>query len=427
MPSMKPLRLFALLSLVAATTATVHAAPSQTTLIAQQAAHEQDNDPVGHAREGSVAPPGHARPPFRIHGGRAIAPVTVTPQAVTAPNTTRTPANVRHAYGFDQIANQGAGQTIAIVDAYDHPNIEADLSSFSQAFNLPACVSSTGCFKKLYAAGTQPAVDSGWALEIALDVQWAHAIAPQARLLLVEAKSSSMNDLMAAVDIAVQNGASVVSMSFGGPEFSGQSYYDSHFAIAGVTFVASSGDAGHGVEYPAASRRVVSAGGTTLNADAYGNYVGETAWNGSGGGVSKYSSEPNGQTYWPLPYAGSRGIPDVAFNSDPASGVPVYTSVPYNGQTGWFQMGGTSAAAPQWAALFAIANAQRVAIGKPRLSSTFDALYAAGKSNYVNFRDTLTGNNGSCGAICQASGGYDYVTGLGSPNVARLIPALVNY
>jgi subtilase family serine protease len=407
--------------------ALAHAVPQQASPVAQQAANEQAQDPVGHAREGMTAPPGHARPPFRIHGAGPIAPVSLDPLAVTAPNTSRTPANIRHAYGFDRIANQGAGQTIAIVDAYDNPNIEADLNSFSQAYGLPSCVSSTGCFKKLYASGTQPAVDGGWSLEIALDVQWAHAIAPQAKLLLVEAKSSSMTDLMAAVDVAVQNGASVVSMSFGGPEFSGQSYYDSHFSAAGVTFVAASGDSGHGVDYPAASRLTVSAGGTTLNSDAYGNYIGESAWNGSGGGVSSYSSEPSGQSYWPLPYANHRGVPDVAYNADPSSGVPVYTSVPYNGQTGWFQMGGTSAAAPQWAALFAIVNSQRVAAGKAKLASAYNALYTVGKSSYANYRDVASGSNGSCGTVCQASGGYDYVTGLGSPNAASLIPALVNY
>ncbi|WP_234484115.1 S53 family peptidase [Noviherbaspirillum pedocola] len=404
-----------------------YALPQQASSVAQQAADEQANDPVGHAREGMTAPPGHARPPFRIHGNGPIAPISATPQAVTAPNTSRTPANVRHTYGFDKIANQGAGQTIAIVDAYDDPNIESDLNSFSQAYGLPSCVSSTGCFTKLYAAGSQPAVDGGWSLEIALDVQWAHAIAPQARILLVEAKSSSMTDLMAAVDVAVKNGASVVSMSFGGPEFSGQSYYDSHFSATGVTFVAASGDSGHGVDYPAASRMTVSAGGTTLNADAYGNYISEAAWNGSGGGVSSYSSEPSGQTYWPLPYASHRGVPDVSYNADPASGVPVYTSVPYNGQTGWFQMGGTSAAAPQWAALFAIVNAQRTAAGKARLASAYNALYTVGKSSYANYRDVTSGSNGSCGAVCQAAGSYDYVTGLGSPNAGSLVPALVNY
>jgi subtilase family serine protease len=427
MPFLKPQAIALALACAFSVIPLAFALPQQASSTANQAAKDQDGDPVGHTREGISAPIGHARPPFKVHGGGPFAPVSTTSQTVTVPSTNKTPANVRHAYGFDQINNQGAGQTIAIIDAYDDPNIESDLAYFSQAFGLPSCSSSTGCFRKLYAAGYQPATDGGWSLEIALDVQWAHAIAPQAKILLVEAKSSSMNDLMAAVDMAVKNGASVVSMSFGGPEFSGQSYYDSHFGASGVTFIAASGDSGHGVEYPAASPRIVSAGGTTLNADAYGNYVGESAWSGSGGGVSAYSSEPSGQTYWPLPYAGHRGVPDVGYNADPSSGVPVYTSVPYNGQTGWFQMGGTSAAAPQWAALFAIANSQRAAIGKPRLSASYNALYSVGKASYTNFKDVTTGSNGSCGAVCQASGGYDYVTGLGSPNAPILVPALVGY
>lgn len=376
---------------------------------------DRSSDEVVPAREGVRAPQGHARPPFHIR-----------PNVTSTSPSGMTPASVRHAYGFDQIANRGAGQTIAIVDAYDHPSIESDLAVFSNAFGLPACTSKNGCFRKIYASGKKPNVDAGWALEMALDVQWAHAIAPDAQIILVEARSSSFTDLMSAVDTAVKNGATVVSMSFGGSEFSGQSNYDYHFNVSGVTFIASSGDSGSGVEYPSSSQYVVAVGGTTLNADTDGNYIGETAWSGSGGGLSSYEVEPAGQTAWPLPYAGRRGTPDVAYNANPSTGFAVYSSVTYQNQSGWFTVGGTSAGAPQWAGLVAIANSLRAANGKSRLNATYNTLYNAGKSNYSNYFDTTTGANGTCGSICSAGGGYDYVTGLGSPVASSLIPALVS-
>jgi subtilase family serine protease len=378
-------------------------------------AYAQTNSHVPY-KEGNRPEAGHARPPFHLN-----------PNVTNSTVSGKTPALIRHAYGFDLVSNQGAGQTIAIVDAYDHPAIESDLNVFSNKFGLAACTTANGCFKKIYAAGTKPAADSGWALEIALDVEWAHAIAPQAKVMLVEAASSSFSDLMNAVDVAVRNGATVVSMSFGGNEFSSETVFDAHFKTAGVTFVASSGDSGHGVEYPAASQYVMSVGGTTLNIDTYGNYLGEAAWSGSGGGLSSYEAETGGQSTWPLPYAGKRGAPDVAYDGNPSTGFAVYDSVTYNNQSGWFQIGGTSAGAPQWAALVAIANSVRRASGKANLSSTYNAVYSAARSNYTTaVHDVGTGSNGSCGTVCNAGAGYDYVTGLGSPRANVLIPAFSN-
>ncbi|RDJ98377.1 S53 family peptidase [Paraburkholderia lacunae] len=369
--------------------------------------------------EGTRVPEGFARPPFHVdkaHHASATSVVGLTP------------TSIRHAYGFDTIANQGDGMVIAIVDAFDDPKIESDLGVFNSTFSLPACTTANGCFKKIYASSGRLKTDSGWSLEISLDVEWAHAIAPNAKIILVEAASSSFSDLMKAVDVAVNNGASVVSMSFGGVEFSSEGSFDGHFsARSGVTFVASSGDSGNGAEYPAASPYVVSVGGTTLSSDASGNYVSETAWSGSGGGVSAYEPEPSGQAAWPIPYAGHRGIPDVSYNGNPYSGFAVYDSVTYQGQSGWFQVGGTSAGAPQWAALFAIANSIRAAAGKSHLGGTYSRLYTAGLSEYgSDYHDVTTGNNGTCGAICNASGGYDYVTGLGSAQALNLVQALVN-
>ncbi|WP_175947547.1 S53 family peptidase [Burkholderia pyrrocinia] len=383
-------------------------------LLASSVALADGNGPPSYV-EGNRAPKGYARPPFHTK-----------PRASTASISGLTPALTRHAYGFDTIANQGDGMVVAIVDAYDDPKIEADLGVFSNAFSLPACTSSNGCFTKVYARGTRPKTDSGWALEMSLDVEWVHAIAPKAKIMLVEAASASFSDLLAAVDVAVKHGASVVSMSFGGSEFGSETGFDSHFNVAGVTFVASSGDSGTGTEYPAASPYVVAVGGTTLSIDTYGNYVGEAAWSGSGGGVSSVEAEPAGQAGWPVPVAGKRGVPDVSYDANPSSGFAVYDSVTYQGQAGWFQVGGTSAGAPQWSALVAIANSLRAAAGKSRLSGTYDSLYTVGKTAYgSDYHDVTTGSNGSCGSVCSAAGGYDYVTGLGSPQAPALVQALV--
>lgn len=383
-------------------------------LAAPTVALAEGNGPPSYV-EGARPPKGEARPPFHTK-----------PQLNSSQVSGFTPAKVRRAYGFDTLANQGEGMIVAIVDAYDNPKIESDLGVFSKTFSLPPCTTANGCFTKLYASGGKPRGDAGWSLEMALDVEWVHAIAPKARIMLVEAASANFNDLMTAVDVAVQRGASVVSMSFGAGEFSGEKSLDSHFTAPGVTFVASSGDSGSGVEYPAASPYVVSVGGTTLSVDASGNYVGESAWSGSGGGVSGQEPEPWGQSAWPIPVAGSRGVPDVSYNGNPSSGFAVYDSVTYQGRSGWFQVGGTSAGAPQWAALVAIAKSMRAAAGKGRLGGTYDSLYAAGKSAYgSDFHDVTTGANGNCGAICAASGSYDYVTGLGSPQAPALVQALV--
>jgi subtilase family serine protease len=363
-------------------------------------------------------PAGFARPPIHLRGSNA-----------TKGPTGLTPVKTRHAYGFDQITNQGAGQIIAIVDAYDDPNIESDLGVFDSQFGLLACTTSNGCFQKIYAQGSKPATNAGWSLEISLDVEWAHAIAPQAKIILVEAATNSFANLLGAVDVAVQHGASVVSMSWGGGESSGESSNDLHFSVNNVTFTASSGDSGSGVEYPAASPGVVAVGGTTLNVDGSGNYLSESAWSGSGGGISAFESEPGYQANLPIPNTGGkRGVPDVAYDGNPNTGFSVYDTVRYQGQAGWFQVGGTSAGAPQWAALFAIANSVRVTGGKATLSSTGDAIYGVAKANYAaNYHDITSGTNGSCGTICTASAGYDFVTGLGSPQAKAIVSALAAF
>jgi subtilase family serine protease len=341
--------------------------------------------------------------------------------------TVFTPAMIRHAYGFDQIsftahgttvAGDGSGQTIAIVDAYDDPKIASDLSTFDRTFGLPDPV-----FTKATPQGT-PAADHGWASEIALDVEWSHAIAPGAKILLVEAASSSVSDLLVAVDYARKYpGVSAVSMSFGGGEWSGERTYDSFFTTpaghGGVTFVASSGDNGAawGPEWPSTSPNVLAVGGTSLNTASNGTYVGETAWNGSGGGNSAFESRPAYQTGFQT--STRRSTPDVAYNADPSTGVYTYDS--FNGA--WFQVGGTSAGAPQWAALVAIANQGRALAGKSALdgpSQTMYALYKMTQPSYAaDYHDIVAGSNGY-----SAHTGYDLVTGLGSPKASAVVNQL---
>lgn len=346
----------------------------------------------------------------------------------TPPHSAFTPTQIRHAYGFDKVASQGQGEVIGIVDAYDDPNAESDLAVFSSQFGLPACTSGNGCFRKVYSNGRKPAANSNWAIEMALDIEWAHAIAPKATIVLVETPSNSFSDLLGGVQSAVRNGASVVSMSWTVGEFSGEASYDNRFAYNDVSFVAAAGDSGTGVAYPAASQFVIGVGGTSLTLDANGNYLSETAWNESGGGLSAVEHEPLFQAEFGIPddSRGRRGAPDVAYNANPGTGYAIYDSIGISGVTGWFQVGGTSAGTPQWAALIAIANSSRGAERKAALSNLNTILYALAKAGIAkNFHSVTQGQNGKCGEICDALSGYDYITGLGTPQTMNLIPALV--
>jgi subtilase family serine protease len=337
-----------------------------------------------------------------------------------------TPAQVRQAYGFDQVTLDGAGQTIAIVDAYDDPNIASDLAAFDTQFGVPDAPS----FTKVQMGGSV-APNAGWATEIALDVEWAHAMAPGANILLVEAKSASFADLLAAVDYAAsQPLVSAVSMSWGAGEFPGESSYDFHFTTPaghqGVTFVASSGDTGAVTNWPAVSKNVVGVGGTSLTLNSDSSYNSESGWSGSGGGVSRYVSKPDYQGYVSTG-ATRRSSPDVSYNANPNTGVYVLDS--YNG--GWFQVGGTSAGAPQWAGLIAVANEGRVNAGGTTLdgpSQTLYALYRMGQTALTtDFHDVTTGHTRNGRTTLNATAGYDMVTGLGTPKVAAVVAGLVGW
>src|SRR5262249_49013509 len=245
--------------------------------------------------------PGHARPPLHIN---------LTPATSVYYN----PPQIRHAYGFDQLTADGSGQKIAVVDAYGNASIQSDLNTFCSQFGLSSTT--------VQILGYNTSTDTGWAMETALDVEWAHVLAPKATIILSVAASSSIIDLLNAVDAAVNAGATVVSMSWGGGEWSSMSSYDNHFNRAGVTFTASSGDGGSVWEWPAASPYVLAVGGTTLLLDSSNNRSSETAWSGSGGGTSRYYSEPSFQSGFQS--SGRRGVPDVSYLADPNTGVLVY-------------------------------------------------------------------------------------------------------
>jgi subtilase family serine protease len=325
--------------------------------------------------------------------------------ATSAP-TGLSPATIKSVYNFptsltagDRTLTGGVRETIAIVDAFDDPTAESDLNVFSGQFGLPACTTANGCFQKVNQTGgtSYPRKDAGWALEISLDIQWAHAIAPGAKILLVEATTNSFANLLAAEDYAKAH-AGYVSNSWGASEFSGETAFDSHFAQTGVSFFVSSGDAGLPADYPSASPNVISVGGTTLHFTG-STFTSETGWSSGGGGCSAFETTTAAQSgfngYGQVNCAGKRATPDVSLDADPASGVSVYDTTRFQGQAGWFKVGGTSASAPMWAARSAAAAA------------VVDSTYVYGTS--IAFRDITSGNNG---ASCLV--GYDLCSGRGS-------------
>jgi subtilase family serine protease len=375
-----------------------------------------------------------------------------------------TPAQIRDAYGLNAAGAglstpatwDGAGQTIAIVDAYHDPNIDQAVDAFDSQFGLTA---SGPSLEQQYGpassfltvlnqdsqANSPPAMDpngsgtNNWEIEESLDVEWTHAIAPGARIILVEADSPSLSDLMAGVATAAsQPGASVVSMSWGFPEGqsvlrSDEATYDSIFQKPGVTFIASTGDASAAdPQYPASSPDVVAVGGTSLYLNANGSYNRETVWGnssqiggasiGSGGGISRYEGEPSYQQG--VQSLGYRTTPDVSLVADPATGV--WVAVPSRGTAGdrLEVAGGTSLSAPAWAGLLVLVNQGRAAAGEPTLNSSSpteaqQALYSLPRGDYHVISSARNGDS--------ASSRYNLATGLGTPVANSLVPDLVAY
>lgn len=348
-----------------------------------------------------------------------------------------TPTQIRHAYGIDNLAWTGAGQTIAIVDAYDSPNlVNSTSSSFSTSdlakFDAQFGLADPPSFKKLNQnggttlPGTDPAgagnANGTWELEAALDVEWAHAIAPGANIILIECNSSSLTDLYRGIRTAAGiAGVSVISISWGSTEFATELSQDSTLlnGHTGITVVASTGDTGAPGTYPAYSPQVVAVGGTSLALNADGSYASESAWSGSGGGTSVYESEPSYQTG--VQSTGFRTIPDVSFVASPSSGVAVYDSYDNTGGGPWFKVGGTSLSAPCWGGLIALVNQGRAQAGYGVLNGSTQTLPALYKLPSSDFHDITTGGNQSF----SAGVGYDQVTGLGTPKADLVVPDLI--
>jgi len=348
----------------------------------------------------------------------------VTPIRYCNPNkTTNTPS--------------GGSYAIAIVDAYDDPTAASDLQTFSTQFGIPFSASD---LVVVYASGSKPPVDpsGGWEIEEALDVEYAHAIAPNAKIYLVEANSNTFSDLFAAVKVAGNliacgqtttcpsgsTGKGEVSMSWGGSEFSGETSYDSVFTSPGVVYFAASGDV-PGTSYPCTSQNVVCVGGTsTARQYTSGNFVNEITWPEAGGGVSGYEQGPGYQSgvgediqYGmggnpPPSGSGSqqfpnRGIPDIALDANPDTGVWVYAPSPGNGYSAWYILGGTSVATPLMAAIM---NQS----GRFFASSAAALTDLYGSQPSGTFKDV---NFGACGLYAgfRAYSGWDVCTGQGAP------------
>ena len=326
-----------------------------------------------------------------------------------------TPAQIQAAYGLNAItftsngkavAGNGTGQTIAIIDAYNDPNAAAELAKFDATYGLPAA---NLAVDNLGSAGN---TNAGWAEEEALDIEAAHLAAPGAKILLIEAKSASVADLMAGVAAANSTaGVTVVSMSWGGSDSSSQLAYDSYFTHPGITYLAASGDSGAGAEWPSDSPNVIAVGGTSLAVSSTGTRTSEVAWSSSGGGISSVESEPSYQDV--AQKTGYRTTPDVSAVADPSTGISMYTVA----GGGSVQVGGTSLSTPIWAGLIAVADQGRVLAGKPTLSSTqaLADLYNAPSGSFYD----VTGGS-------RASTSYDTSTGLGTPNAPALVAALVD-
>ncbi|MGV9891313.1 putative Ig domain-containing protein [Streptomyces sp. NPDC003395] len=319
------------------------------------------------------------------------------------------PANLHSAYNLPTTG--GSGITVAIVDAYNDPNAEADLATYRSTYGLSSCTKANGCFKQVSQTGSTtslPTNDTGWAGEEALDLDMVSAVCPNCSIILVEANSANDTDLGIAENEAVALGAKVVSNSWGGSEASSQTTEDTqYFKHPGVAITVSSGDSAYGAEYPATSQYVTAVGGTALTTAANSRGWSESVWHtssteGTGSGCSAYDPKPTWQTDTGC---AKRMEADVSAVADPATGVAVYDTY---GGSGWAVYGGTSASAPIVAGVYALA-------GTPG-TSDYPAKYPYQHTG--NLYDVTSGSNGSCSTsyFCTARTGYDGPTGWGTPN-----------
>lgn len=357
---------------------------------------------------------GNSVTPLSRHTPKPSPSPTSGPTATPAPTPTPLPggpagygpSDLRSAYVLPS-ATAGSGQTVAIVDAYDDPTAENDLGVYRSQFGIAACTTANGCFKKVNETGgsTLPAANASWGQEISLDLDMVSAICPNCHILLVEASSTSYADLGTSVDTAASLGANAISNSYGGGESSAETTtYDAYYNHPGHAITVSSGDSGYGVQYPAASQYVTAVGGTSLSRASNSRGWTETVWSGAGAGCSAYEPKPSWQKDTGC---SKRTVADVAADADPNTGVAVYDSTAYRGQSGWMVFGGTSVASPITASVYALAgNGSTVTYGSypyGHLSALFDV---------------TSGSDGSCGGsyLCTGTTGYDGPTGNGTPD-----------
>jgi subtilase family serine protease len=314
------------------------------------------------------------------------------------------PADLQKAYNLPS-ATAGYGQTIGIIVAYDDPNAESDLAVYRSKFNLGSCTTANGCFRKIpqNGANSLPATDQGWGQEASVDLDMASAVCPHCRIVLVEASSANVSDLVTAIETAISNGATVVSNSYEALEQSGLIAYDSALNHPGVPIVAGAGDSGFGVGWPASSAHVTAVGGTTLKTSLNARGFTETVWSATGSGCSAFIQKPAWQHD---SGCAMRTVADVAAVADPNTGVAVYDTYISSGG-GWLEFGGTSVATPIVAGAYALAGNGASITGASSIYQHASALF-----------DVTSGNDGSCSPVylCTAGPAYDGPSGLGAPN-----------
>jgi subtilase family serine protease len=313
------------------------------------------------------------------------------------------PADIRSAYALS--ATAGSGKTVAIVDAYDDPTAQSDLAVYRKTFGLSACTGASGCFRKVNQSGgaALPKADAGWAVETSLDLDMVTAACGSCKILLVEATTSSMVDLAAGVSYAATQKVSAISNSYSSADTTQSAAYNH----PGIAIVASTGDAGYGLGAPASFDSVIAVGGTTLKrASTTKRGWSETAWKGAGSGCSTLNSKPSWQTA--ATGCAGKASADVSAVADPSTGVAVYDSTTHQGAAGWLVGGGTSAAAPIIAAVYAMSGN----------TAGYPASYTWTHTGGLN--DVTAGTNGTCPKAtskwCTAGAGWDGPTGLGTPN-----------
>src|SRR5579871_468151 len=326
----------------------------------------------------------------------------IHPAGGLGPGGGMTPAQIR---SFYHLPSSGGGQIIAIVDAYHDATALNDFNYFANYYGLPQETSShvlsnsNKVFQMVYASGSQPPQDStgSWELEESMDIEWAHAMAPGAKIVLVEANSNLFSDLLPAVSVATSftdsNGLQTkeVSMSWYSSEFSGETSDDSYFTSGSVVYFACTGDNGAPGGWPATSPYVIAAGGTTVTTDSNGKFVSESGWANGGGGPSTYESRPSFQNAIQYLVASSRGIPDISDNSSTDSPDSIYDTTPYDGYTGWLVAWGTSLASPGLAGMLNLADSNAGAWAD---GSQAELAIIYSNLGIANFRDITSGNNG---------------------------------